>query len=545
MTFRVWAPTAARVDVVIEGLAGPVAMTRSTGGWWEAVVDDAPAGTDYRFSVDGGDARPDPRSAWQPQGVHGPSRVVDHGAFSWTDGRWHGFHLPAAVLYELHVGTFSPQGTFDGVVERLDHLVELGVTAIELCPVAQFPGRHGWGYDGVDLFAVHDPYGGPEGLKRLVDACHARDLGVVIDVVYNHLGPAGNYLAEYGPYFPERYVTPRGQAVNFDGGGSDEVRRFVVDNALMWLRDYHADGLRLDAVHAIVDTSATHILEEVKAEAEVLAAHLGRPLWVIAESDLNDPRVVRSREAGGYGLDAQWSDDFHHALHVALTGERTGYYEDFSLTDVAVALERTFVHAGGPSPHRGRRHGRSPAGLPGWRFLGYAQNHDQVGNRAQGDRLSHLVGPGRLRAAAALVLTAPFVPMLFQGEEWGASTPFQYFTDHEDPELARLVAEGRRREFSAFGWDPEDIPDPQDPKTFERSQLDWAEIGDEPHASLLAWHRELIGLRRRVPELTDGRPPQVVVDERAGTIEVRKRPVRVLVDVAAESCTVSEDNTAL
>ncbi|CAN5572798.1 malto-oligosyltrehalose trehalohydrolase [soil metagenome] len=504
MNFRVWAPFARRADLVVG--EEPVAMIAVGGGWWEAEVGWAAAGTDYAYSLDGGPARPDPRSPWQPEGVHGPSRVVDHSAFAWTDEAWGGFHLPSAVLYELHVGTFTPDGTFRAAIEHLDHIVDLGVTAVELLPVNAFPGAHGWGYDGVGLFAPHAPYGGPDGLKALVDACHRRGLGVILDVVYNHLGPAGNHLGEYGPYFTDRYVTPWGQAVNLDGGGSEEVRRFFIDNALGWLRDHHIDGLRIDAVHAIVDTSATHLLEELVVEVARLADATGRPRWLIAESELNDPRLITSREAGGYGLDASWSDDFHHAVHALLTGERSGYYEDFgAVDDLLAALTEGYVYAGRHSAHRRRRHGRALPDVPATRLLGYAQNHDQVGNRATGERLAHLVDDGLARVAAALVLTAPFVPMLFHGEEWGASTPFQYFTDHDDPELGRAVSEGRRREFAAFGWSPDDVPDPQDPATFERSKLRWDEIERDPHASLLAWHRALIALRHAEPDLSDGR----------------------------------------
>ena len=526
--FRVWAPNGAAVELDLTGRR--VAMAAAERGWFEADVPDVGPGTDYGFSLDGGPVRPDPRSPWQPVGVDGPSRTVDHAAFPWTDAGWRGVHLPSTVIYELHVGTFTPEGTFDAVILRLDHLVDLGVDVVELLPVAEFPGTRGWGYDGVDLYAPHSAYGGPDGLKRLVDACHARALGVVMDVVYNHLGPAGNHLGAYGPYFTERYATPWGQAVNLDQAGSDEVRSFFVDNALMWLRDYHCDGLRLDAIHAILDTSAMHLLEELAVEVEALAASVGRPLFLVAESDLNDPRVVRRREVGGYGMDAQWSDDFHHAIHAALTGERDGYYADFgSLTDIATALRRAFVHAGGYSPYRDRRHGRYDATLSGHRFLGYVQNHDQVGNRAQGDRSAALMSPGRLRLAAALVLTSPFVPMLFQGEEWAAGTPFQYFTDHSDPALGQAVSEGRRSEFVAFGWDPTDVPDPQDPATFERSRLDWSELGEKDHAAMLDWHRRLVALRRSVPELTDGRLDAVDcrVDEEAGWLVVRRGPVTV------------------
>ena len=456
-------------------------MTARADGWWTAEAVSAAPGTDYAFRLDGGPPLPDPRSVWQPQGVHGPSRVLDHGAFPWTDGRWQQGPLPSAVLYELHVGTFTPEGTFEAAIARLDHLVDLGITHVELMPVAEFPGSRGWGYDGVDLYAPHHAYGGPEGLKRLVNACHAKGFAVLLDVVYNHLGPAGNYLERFGPYFTARHQTPWGPAVNLDGPGSDEVRRFFCDNALMWLRDYHLDGLRLDAVHALVDTSAVSFLEQLAAEVHALEAHLGRHLVLIAESDLNDPRVVRPPELGGYGLGAQWSDDFHHALHTVLTGERDGYYADFgSLADLAKALTGTFVYDGRYSHFRGRRHGRPTAGLTGDHFLGYLQNHDQIGNRAQGERSSHLPNSGRLKIAAALVLTSPFIPLLFQGEEWGASTPFQYFTDHDDPELGRAVREGRRVEFAGFGWAPEAIPDPQDPATFARSKLDWQERARSP-----------------------------------------------------------------
>jgi maltooligosyltrehalose trehalohydrolase len=526
--FRVWAPDRGSVEVVIGERRVP--MSRAERGWWAATVDGSGPGTDYAFSIDNGPALPDPRSACQPRGIHGPSRVVDHAAFAWTDSRWRGIPLPGSVLYECHVGTFSAEGTFDGAIGRLGHVAGLGVDAIELMPVAEFSGARGWGYDGVDLFAPHHAYGGPDGLKRLVDAAHSRGIGVVLDVVYNHLGPAGNYLPEFGPYFSARHRTNWGDAVNFDGPGSDEVRRFVIDNALMWLRDYHCDGLRLDAVHAIADQSATHILEELAVEVEALAAHLGRPLFLVAESDLNDPRFVRGRDAGGYGLDAAWADEWHHALHATLTGDVSGYYEDFGpLPLLAKALRQAWVYDGTYSPHRRRVHGRPPTGLSGSRFVVATQNHDQVGNRAAGERASALMSDGRLRVAAALLLTAPFVPLLFQGEEWGATTPFQYFTGHSDPGLGRAVSEGRRAEFSSFGWDPDAVPDPQDPATFERSRLDWSEPASGHHADLLAWYRRLIALRRQVPALTDPRLDRVQAecDPEAGSLVVRRGPVVV------------------
>ena len=529
--FRVWAPRASKVDLVLRGderhaLDGP-----DDRGWFSAEVEGAAPGDDYAYSLDGGDPRPDPRSPWQPHGVHGPSRLVDHAAFEWTDAGWDGgVPLAQAVVYELHVDTFSAEETYEGVIPHLDHLVDVGVTHVELLPVVEYPGRWGWGYDGVDLYAPNSGDGGPEGLKRLVDACHGRGLGVIFDVVYNHLGPSGNYLAEYGPYFTHKYGTPWGEAVNLDGADSDPVREFVVDNALMWLRDYHADGLRLDAIHAIVDTSARHILEELADRVDELEAVLRRPRFLIAESDLNDPRIVADREVGGYGMDAQWSDDFHHALHALLTGERAGYYADFgSVGQLAKALRQAFVYDGGYSPHRRRRHGRTPAGIPATRFLGYLQNHDQIGNRAKGERSSTLLSEDLLRVAAAVVLLGPWVPMLFQGEEWGASTPFQYFTDHDDPELGKAVTEGRRREFASFGWDPSDVPDPQDPETFRRSKLDWDEVSRPPHAGILDWHRQLIALRRSTPELSDGRfdTVSVVYDEDERWLVVRHGPVAV------------------
>jgi maltooligosyltrehalose trehalohydrolase len=510
-TFRVWAPEAKAVSVVVarpddDPEPRAVDLSPADGGWWRVDVPEAGAGTDYAFHLDGAaDELPDPRSAWQPHGVHGRSRLVDHGQFGWTDAGWRGLPLAGSVLYELHVGTFTREGTFDAAVERLGHLVDLGVDAVELLPCAAFPGEHGWGYDGVDLFAVHDPYGGPDGLKRFVDAAHARGLGVVMDVVHNHLGPDGNYLARFGPYFTDTYATPWGAAVNLDGSRSDEVRRFLLDNATMWLRDYHCDGLRLDAVHALLDRRAVHLLEDISVTAHRLSAALGRAMFVIAESDLNDPRMVTSTDAGGLGMDGQWSDDLHHALWATLSGERQGYYADFgSLPTLAKAMERVFVHDGTYSSFRGRRHGRPvPPAIPRHRFVTFLQDHDQIGNRAGGDRASASLSPGRLRIGAALLLTSPFTPMLFMGEEWGASTPWQFFTDHTDPGLAEAVRSGRRAEFVAHGWGPEDVPDPQDPATFAASKLNWTEAGDEPQAGLLHWYRRLIGLRRAEGDLTD------------------------------------------
>jgi maltooligosyltrehalose trehalohydrolase len=505
-----WAPRAEHVECV---LGDRRLVMEPIGGGWRLTPEEIAPGTDYRFSLDGRDPLPDPRSPWQPEGVHGPSRTLDPAAFDWTDERWQAPPLAAAVIYELHVGTFSEAGTFEGAIGHLDRLVELGITHVELMPVNEFPGERGWGYDGVDLFAPHHAYGGPAGLARLVDACHQRGLAVLLDVVYNHLGPAGNYLGQYGPYFTDRYRTPWGQAVNLDGPGSEEVRRFFIDNALMWMRDYHIDGLRLDAIHAIVDTSAVHLLEQMAAEVDQLEAPLGSHKVLVAESDLNDPRVVRPPEIGGYGIDAQWSDDFHHALHSLLTGERDGYYADFgSLRDLAETLRHAFRYRWEYAEFRGRRHGRAADGVPGHRFLGYLQNHDQIGNRAVGERSAALMSHGRLKAGAAVVFLAPFVPMVFQGEEWAASTPFQYFTDHPDRELGRLVSEGRRKEFAAFGWDPESVPDPQSGDTFERSRLRWDERGSGVHAEMLEWHRRLIALRRTTADLLDGDRERIELD---------------------------------
>jgi maltooligosyltrehalose trehalohydrolase len=502
--YQVWGPTPAKIELQVENQLYP--MTRQANGWWTPEIDAAKSDSKYGFMVDGEGPFPDPRSPWQPDGVHSLSRTVDHTAFEWSDSGFQAPPLSSALLYELHVGTFTPEGTFDAAISKLDYLAQLGVTHVELMPVNAFPGHCGWGYDGVALFAVHQPYGGPNALKRFVNACHVRRLAVLLDVVYNHLGPSGNYLAKFGPYYNPCYQTPWGPAVNLNGPQSDEVRRFFCDNALMWLRDYHFDGLRLDAVHAMLDTSARHFLEQLADEVAALESQVGRHLVLIAESDLNDPRLLWSTERGGFGLHAQWSDDFHHALHTLLTGEHAGYYEDFGrMADLAKALTNAYVYDGQHSKHRKRSHGRPHGGLSSHRFLGYIQNHDQIGNRAKGRRLSQLVDTDRLKLAAALVLTAPFVPMLFMGEEWGASTPFLYFADHQEPALAKAVSEGRRKEFAAFGWRPEDIPDPQTRRTFEASKLNWSELEQPPHRELREWHEQLIQLRRGEPSLADGR----------------------------------------
>ncbi len=538
-TFRVWVPDAKTVSVVTNTDSHETVheMMTDEGGWWWVNVPAAGHGTDYAFLVDGDvDELPDPRSAWQPDGVHGRSRLVDHSLFPWSDSAWRGITLAGSVLYELHVGTFTPEGTFDAAVERLDHLVALGVDAVELLPVNAFAGRHGWGYDGVDLFAVHEPYGGPDGLKRFVDAAHNRGIGVIMDVVYNHLGPDGNYLSRFGPYFTDAHVTPWGPAVNLDAPGSDEVRAFIVDNALGWLRHYHCDGLRLDAVHAFADSRAVHLLEEITAAVHGLAAQQRRPLFVIAESDLNDPRVVTAREAGGHGLDAQWCDDVHHALWAALSGERQGYYSDFgSLATLAKAMEHAFVHDGTHSAFRGRSHGRPvPSHISAHRFIAFLQDHDQVGNRAVGDRASATLSAGLLRVGAALLLASPFTPMLFMGEEWGATTPWQFFSDHSAPGLAEAVRKGRRSEFAAHGWGPDEIPDPQDEATFVRSKLDWSELKTPRHTGLLKWYQRLTALRRTLPDLTDPCLPSVrcSFDEDARWFVLRRGQVAVVCNLA-------------
>lgn len=543
MQFRVWAPHATTVGLQLAG-GEEIPLQEAGGGWWQANLSDAGLGTRYGYRIDGSPPLPDPRSKSQPKGVHGLSEVIDHGAFVWSDRGWTPPPLSSGVVYEMHTGTFTEAGTFEAAIHKLDHLVDLGITHLELLPVAEFPGRRGWGYDGVDLFAPHHAYGGPDGLKRLVDAAHGRGLAVLLDVVYNHLGPDGNYLEKFGPYFTSRYQTPWGEAVNLDGPGSDEVRRFIIDNACMWLRDYHFDGLRLDAVHTIVDTSAVHILEELSWEIDRLEAELGRHLSIIAESDLNDPRVITPRQAGGYGIDAQWNDDFHHALHSLLTGERHGYYSDFGqVSQLAKSLQQGYVYDGGYSPARGRRHGRPPVGIPARRFLGYLQNHDQIGNRANGDRSSHLLSPGLLQAAAALVLASPFIPMLFQGEEWGATSPFRYFTDHEDRELAEAVRAGRVKEFSAFGWRAEDVPDPQAEETYCSSKLNWDERHEAAHAGLLDWHRRLIALRKIIPALSAGgfENTRVLHDDEGRWLILERGPVRVICNFSREVCSLTVD----
>jgi maltooligosyltrehalose trehalohydrolase len=504
----VWAPRAHTVELVLGRRA--VRLEEEPGGWWSPPEGTrAHPGTDYGYRLDGEDAvLPDPRSRWQPHGVHGASRVFDATRHDWQDARWTGRQLAGSVIYELHIGTFTPAGTLDSAIDRLDHLVLLGIDFVELLPVNAFNGEWNWGYDGVLWYAVHEAYGGPAAYQRFVDACHARGLAVVQDVVYNHLGPSGNVLPRFGPYLHHARANTWGESVNLDGEDSAEVRRFILDNAAMWLGEYHVDALRLDAVHALVDDGRKHLLRELAEEVDALSAHLRRPLSLIAESDLNDPRLITARESGGHGLTAQWSDDYHHAVHVTLTRETTGYYADFdSLEALAKVLTHAYFHDGTYSSFRGREHGFpvDVDAVPSWRFVVFAQDHDQVGNRATGNRLTETLDERGLCLAAVLNLLSPFTPMLFMGEEWAASTPWQFFTSHPEPELGEATATGRIAEFERMGWDPEVVPDPQDPATFERSNLDWSELGEPVHVRMLEFYRALIALRRRQSGFTDPR----------------------------------------
>lgn len=535
--FSVWAPYPDAVKVRIGEREYP--MTCTEGGWWRVSVD-VPWGTNYTFLLgDDPTPFPDPRGPRQPKGVHGPSQTYDQKAFPWTDGTWAGTPLSGGVIYEIHVGTFTPGGTFDSAIERLPYLADLGITHLELMPIAEFPGEFGWGYDGVAFFAVTENYGGPDALKRFVDACHYNCLSVVLDVVYNHFGPVGNYANNFGPYLTTKHHTPWGDAINFEEGGSDEVRRYFCDNALMWMRDFHIDGLRLDAVHEYMDRSAIHFMEQLSSEVEILSSTLGRELVLIAESDLNDPRVVTPREASGFGMDAQWSDDFHHSLFTVLykSPEGMGYYDDFgTMEDLAKSLKEVFVYDGIYSSYRKRTHGRPAVRLSAHHFLGFIQNHDQVGNRATGDRIEHIIGMPRSKVAAAVVLLAPFLPMIFQGEEYAADTPFQYFAHHEDPAMAKSVSEGRKKDFAVFGWNPEEVPDPEKRETFERSKLNWNEITEGRHAEMLDWTRKLIHLRRSSPSLNDGDLSHIKVrfDEEKRWLSMKRGAVRLICNLGTE-----------
>ncbi len=545
--YDVWAPRPERVRLVCGDNAGGgvVEMSRDDDGWWTPAeplpaTADGASYVDYGYLLDDDpDPRPDPRSRRQPGGVHALSRR-DLTTYEWGDAAWTGRQLAGSVIYELHVGTFTPVGDLDSAIDRLDHLLDIGVDLVELMPVNAFNGTHNWGYDGVGWFAVHEPYGGPDAYRRFVDACHAKGLGVVQDVVHNHLGPSGNYLPLFGPYLKEGRNT-WGDLVNLDGEGSAEVRRYILDNVRMWFEDFHVDALRLDAVHALQDGSDVHLLEEMAVETAALSAHLRRPLTLIAESDLNDTTLVRPREAGGYGLDAQWSDDFHHAVHVALSGETTGYYADFEpLEALAKVCTKGFFHDGTWSSFRERDHGKpvDTGHMPTWRLVVANQNHDQVGNRARGDRLAEHLDDDQLACAALLTLAGPFTPMLFMGEEWAASTPFAFFTSHPEPELGTATAEGRIEEFARMGWNPDDVLDPQDAETFHRSRLDWDERSTGRHAVVLDCYRRLARLRRELPQLTDPSFGSVscTVDDRVFTM--RRGDLLVVVNTGERSAEV-------
>jgi len=543
--YDVWAPNADSVQLLAGG--HEYSMERhhdgAAAGWWRAPADAvAQDGDDVRYGyiVDGEGPFPDPRSRRQPDGVHGLSATFDPSAHEWKDSEWKGRSLKGSVIYELHLGTFTAEGTLDAAAEKLKYLVDLGVDFVELLPVNGFNGVHNWGYDGVLWYAVHQPYGGPAAYQRFVDAAHAAGLGVIQDVVYNHLGPSGNYLPKFGPYLKSGEGNTWGDSVNLDGPGSDDVRRYILENAEMWLRDYHVDGLRLDAVHALRDERAVHILEEFGALGDEVEAATGIPRTLIAESDLNNPRLIYSRQDNGYGLEGQWSDDFHHAVHVNLSGETTGYYADFdSLAVLGKVLEHGFLHDGSYSSFRGRHHGRPirrdmahPSAL-----VVCLQNHDQIGNRATGDRLTASLSYGKLAIGAVLTMTSPFTPMLFMGEEFAASTPWQFFTSHPEPELGKATAEGRIKEFERMGWDPAVVPDPQDPQTFQRSKLKWDEAGEGEHARLLQLYKDLAQLRRNTPELVDGGfgETHVEFDDDEHWLQFSRGPIRVVCNFGDEA----------
>jgi maltooligosyltrehalose trehalohydrolase len=501
--FCVWAPLHAEIEVrIVSPEERLIAMEKDAGGYWHASVEGIPPAARYLYRIGDERDRPDPASSFQPEGVHGPSEVVDHDVFVWSDSGWGGVPLAEMIMYEIHVGTFTQEGRFEAIIPRLRELKEFGVNTIELMPVAQFPGERNWGYDGACPYAVQNSYGGPKGLKRLVDACHATGIAVILDVVYNHLGPEGNYIWDFGPYFTDKYRTPWGWSINYDDAYSNGVRDYFVENALQWFGDYHIDALRIDAIHGITDMSAKPFLEELAERVEAFSASQGRKFYLIAESDLNDARVIRPRNEGGYGLDAQWNDDFHHCIHTLLTGERDGYYTDFGrVGDLARSLREGFVYSGQYSGYRKRNHGNSSKDRPAEQFVVFSQNHDQVGNRMLGERLTSLVSFESLKLSAGVVLLSPYIPLLFMGEEYGEEAPFLYFVSHSDPGLIEAVRKGRRDEFKAFDWKGE-FPDPQAPETFVRSKIDWTKREEGGHAILLRFYRQLIELRGKIPALS-------------------------------------------
>ena len=548
--FDVWAPRANRLRLSVGDQI--VEMTRGGDDWWtpSAELSTSQAEVGYGYLIDDDTSpRPDPRSRRQPEGVHGRSRTYDPESADPSRGAWRCRPLAGSVIYELHIGTFTPEGTLDAALTRLDHLSRLGVDFVEVMPVNAFNGPHNWGYDGVAWFAVQEEYGGPAAYQRFVDGCHDAGIGVIQDVVYNHLGPSGNYLPLFGPYLKQGRNT-WGDLINLDGEGSADVRAYIRDNVRMWLEDYRVDGLRLDAVHALVDASRPHILAQLAEDVAGMSAHQGRPLILIAESDLNDPVMFTPKEAGGYALDGQWSDDFHHALHVALTGETQGYYADFApLSSLAKVCTQGFFHDGIWSSFRGRRHGVpiDRATTPTWRLVVCSQNHDQIGNRARGDRLTEVLDDDQLACAALLTLAGPFTAMLFQGEEWAASTPFQFFTSHPEPELGRITAEGRIAEFADHGWDPSVVPDPQDPATYARSHLDWSELEGERGRRMLEIYRRLTLLRHSLPELTDPRFTEVAceVDDESRLFVMRRGSLTIAVNLGESSASVENAGSTL
>lgn len=500
--FMVWAPLLKGVSLRLFHSEEIVPMDRDASGCWKITMEGVSPGTRYLFRLENERERPDPASHFQPEGVHGPSEVIDHSLFKWDDGEWRGIPLSEMIMYEIHVGTFTQEGTFDAAIRMIPYLKDLGVNALEIMPVAQFPGERNWGYDGAHPFAVQNSYGGSQGLKRLVNECHKAGIAVILDVVYNHLGPEGNYIWDFAPYFTDKYKTPWGWAVNYDDAYSDDVRNYFMENALHWLENYHIDALRLDAVHGITDMSARPFLMELAERVKEFSDRSGRRFYLIAESDLNDSRIVRPRELGGLGFDAQWNDDFHHALHTLLTGERSGYYEDFgSVEQMAKASREGFVYSGEYSRYRKRRHGSSTKDRPARQFVVFSQNHDQVGNRMLGERMSKLVSFEALKLAAGMVLLSPNIPMLFMGEEYGETAPFQYFVSHSDEDIIEAVRRGRREEFASFEWQGE-VPDPQSEGTFLMSKLDWKKIESGRHKVMLDFYRRLIRLRRETPALS-------------------------------------------
>ncbi len=515
--FIVWAPFAKDIKLkIISPSPRLVKMDKDKIGYWKAVVENIPPAATYLYRIDDSRERPDPASAYQPEGVHGPSAVVDHNSFIWDDHSFSAVGLPEMVIYELHVGTFTEGGNFNQIIPRIKELVNLGITALELMPVAQFPGQRNWGYDGVYPYAVQNSYGGCDGLKELVNEAHAHGISVILDVVYNHLGPEGNYFSDFGPYFTDKYKTPWGRAVNFDDIYSSEVRNFFIKNALYWLENYHIDGLRLDAVHGIYDMSAKHFLEELSENIDAFSQMKKKKYYLIAESDLNNAVVLKPRVQGGYGIDAQWNDDFHHCLHAIFTGEKTGYYMDFGqMGKLSRAFEDGFVYQGEYSDFRKRHHGNSSREIPAYQFVVFSQNHDQIGNRIKGERLSQLVSFEMLKLAAAAVILSPYVPMLFMGEEYAEQTPFLYFVEHSDEQLIKAVRKGRKNEFASFGFNGTPV-DAQDEETFKRSKLNWGKRNTAEHKVMLSFYKKMIELRKTLPGLKklDKRSIEISIEEK-------------------------------